>query len=286
MIQEDSINTSLARYSIPPRKLIRRQRRKIRRLIQSASIRFESWDEDRTEPAEELLIDAATYNVEPVFDLKRANQEQIAKPDKYLISPKGAFAYQNRVLHAGFPLTLYGHGNVLFSDDVTIPMLIDMYRDRHGDNFGDEVPKANRVYHGNVWMSLTPNEMISLRDGVEAAKGTVVIGGLGLGWFLGKVCEKESVDRVIVVESSQELLDWYGYDICKKHPKVTDVICDDIYNQLDRHGGEAVHLLDIWPTQICSNTDLDFIRAKRRLGERLWGWGFNSRLSSMLRIGA
>ena len=77
-----------------------------------------------------------------------------------------------------------------------------MNRDRHCYCFETEIPEGNRVYHGNVWMSLTPNEMISQRDGIEAAKGTVVIGGLGLGWFLRKVCEKESVDRVIVVDSS------------------------------------------------------------------------------------
>ena len=66
----------------------------------------------------------------------------------------------------------------------------------------------------------------------------------------------------------------------QRRKKVTDVVCDDIYNQLERHGDEAVHLLDIWPTQLCSNEDLQFIRAKRRLGNRLCGWGFNPSVST------
>jgi spermidine synthase len=56
-------------------------------------------------------------------------------------------------------------------------------------------------------MSMTPAEMLTQRSGVQAAEGTVVLGGLGLGWLLRKVCEKQSVERVIVVEQSQELLD-------------------------------------------------------------------------------
>ena len=59
---------------------------------------------------------------------------------------------------------------------------------------------------------MTPAEMLTQRSGVQAAEGTVVLGGLGLGWLLRKVCEKPSVERVIVVEKSQELLDWYGTD--------------------------------------------------------------------------
>ena len=60
------------------------------------------------------------------------------------------------------------------------------------------------------------------------------------------MCEKESVEKVIMVEKSQELPDWYGYGLCKRHPKVSDVICDDIYNQIGKHDGTTIYLLDIW----------------------------------------
>lgn len=122
-------------------------------------------------------------------------------------------------------------------------------------------------------MSLTPSEMLTQRPGVQKAHGTVVIGGLGLGWLLKKVCEKESVERVIVVEKSQELLDWYGYDLCKRHPKASDVICDDIYNQIGRHGGEAVYLLDIWLLYSDAGRDHRLSPWRRKLKKRLWAWG-------------
>ena len=123
-------------------------------------------------------------------------------------------------------------------------------------------------------MSLTPAEMLTQRPGVRRAQGTVLIGGLGLGWLLKKVCEKDSVDRVIVVERSQELLDWYGHDLCRKFPKVSDVICDDVYNQIGKHGASTMHLLDIWLLLSDSSRDRRLLPFRRRLKSR-FGHGGN-----------
>ena len=192
------------------------------------------------------------------------------------MSSGGTFGYQNRILPGGTPLRIYGKevGFVYWTDDVIIPMLIDMKRQAlTGVPFSEDVSEQDRIRYGAVWMSLTPMEMLTQRGAIRAATGTVVIGGLGLGWLLRKVCEKETVERVIVVEKSQELLDWYGHAQCKKHDKVTDVICDDIYKQLGKHGADARYLLDIWPTFSGSRRDWRLAAAKRRLGKRLWAWG-------------
>jgi len=123
-------------------------------------------------------------------------------------------------------------------------------------------------------MSMTPAEMLTQRSGVQAAEGTVVLGGLGLGWLLRKVCEKPSVERVIVVEKSQELLDWYWTDLCKRYGKVSDVICDDVYNQIGKHGAKVKYLLDIWLRFGQARRDSRFKALKRKLKKRLWGWGY------------
>ena len=260
--------------TIPPRRALKRARKQCRRMCESVALPVAiRWDEQLALTGKHF-IDAKTFPFEPIFDIPSAKLEQIGDADKYVVSPERTCAYQNRVLHYGTPLELHGHGYVMFSDDVVIPMLIDMNRDHNGDSFPEKTEERERVYFGNVWMSLTPNEMWSQRDGIEIARDTVVIGGLGLGWFLRQVCEKESVEKVIVVDASNDLLDWYGYDLCAQLPKVTDVICDDIYRQVGRHGDDAIYLLDIWPTQDAVNDDEDFIAAKQRLGNRLWGWGW------------
>lgn len=235
---------------VPPRKQLKRCRKKRRNKFESATLpRPEPWDENTTSMADDLYLDATTFAIEPLFKITSAKQEQITDSDKYVVSPNGAFAYQNRILHVGTPLALHGHGHVIFSDDVTIPILVDLTRDTEGNEFPETVSEAERVYCGNVWMSLTPNEMMSQRSGIEAGKGTVV------------------------VERSQELLEWYGYDLCAEYPKITNVICDDIYTQIGRHADDAVYLLDIWPTQEGADSDRRFQRFKMELGDRLWGWG-------------
>lgn len=265
------------KWTVRPSKELKRYRKRLRRACHDelAQCKVVSWNEDTTEFASQLVIDAESFSVDPVFDTPPAKLEHLANRNRYAVSPNETFAYQNRICHVGTPLQLHGHGYAFFTDDVTLPTLIDLNRDSKGTPFSAITDQGTRVALGNIWMSVTPNEVMSQRSGIEAAEGTVVVGGLGLGWFVRKVCEKACVERVIVVEQSQELLDWYGYDLCAKHSKVSDVICDDIYNQLGSHGSDATYLLDIWPTQEAVNSDQRFIHWKSNFGERLWGWGWH-----------
>jgi hypothetical protein len=83
------------------------------------------------------------------------------------------------------------------------------------------------------------------------------------------------VERVVVVDRSQELLDWYGSRMCGRFDKVREVICDDIYNQLDRHGLAARYLLDIWHLYSGAADDDRLALFRRRLRRRLWAWGMD-----------
>lgn len=251
----------------------RYEARRNRRPDIAAVVPVETWDEDRTPFRPLLYLDAATYRPQPLFDIPSSDQDGNGP---YLVSPSGHFAYRNRILPVNGALTMYeGHrqGIVAWNGDVVIPMLQDMHIERiTGNKMPDTLPQTTRAERGAVWMSLTPMEMISQRSGVQAASRTVVVGGLGMGWFLRKVCEKPEVEKVVVVEHSQDLLDWYGYDLCSKQDKVADVICGDVYDQIGKHG-DAKYLLDIWLNYFDVRKDTRFKQAKRELGSRLWGWG-------------
>jgi hypothetical protein len=235
----------------------------------------EHWDEDTTPFRRLLHLEANTYRVDTLFSLPPAQADCFT--ENYVVSPGGHFAYRNRILPGGMPLRLFGKDQamVVWNGDVVIPILLDMTVDsRFGGKFPATATRDERAKWGEVWMSMTPAEMLSQRRGVQAAEGTVVLGGLGLGWLLRKVCEKPSVERVLVVEKSQELLDWYGMDLCQRYRKVSDVICDDVYNQIGQHGAKVKYLLDIWPTFGQAQGDGRFKGLKRKLKKRLWGWGF------------
>jgi hypothetical protein len=237
--------------------------------------KYEAWDEDVTPFRHALRLDAASYQTDLVFDIPPA-----AWPEggEFVVSPRGNFAYQNRTVPEGQPLALYGRqqGMVVWNGDVIVPTLIDLNRRCDtGDRFGPGTPVGDRVQGGAVWMSLTPMEMMTQRGGVRAARCTVVLGGLGLGWLLRKVCEKPEVERVVVVEKSQELLDWYGFRMCGRFGKVTEVVCDDVYNQLGKHGLAARYLLDIWHLYTGAADDYRLSHFRRRLKRRLWAWGLD-----------
>jgi hypothetical protein len=244
-------------------------------LTKRATEGCEAWDEDATPFKHVLRLDADSYHPGFIFDIPPASWPECAE---FLVSPKRNLAYQNRIVPEGQPLHLYGKqkGIVVWNGDVAIPTLIDLKRQAHtGERFAESTSVTDRVQSGAIWMSLTPMEMMTQRSAVKKASHTVVLGGLGLGWLLRKVCEKPDVERVIVVEKSQEMLDWFGYRMCGQFEKVVEVICDDIYRQLGKHGVAARYLLDIWHTVSGAADDYRLDPFRRTLKRRLWAWGLD-----------
>lgn len=128
----------------------------------------------------------------------------------------------------------------------------------------------------NVWMSLTPAEMLSQRSGIRFAQGTVVLAGLGMGWLLDKICAKRNVREVIVVEKSQDLMDWYGYRLCEDQYKVSKVIVDDIYNVVDQFDPKTHRFLfDIWAGYGDAGLDEKYLHFLGQPNVQSWGWGLD-----------
>ncbi len=217
----------------------------------------EPWHEDRTRFKPELILQGKTYHMPPLFEVPAYPADPEQTPKNHLLhSPHGEFAYMNRLWKRGQGIPLLQNrrtGIVVWDQDVVIPVLLD------GRTLA-------------VWMSLTPMEVFTLREGISLAKGTVIIGGLGMGYLLRKVCEKTTVERVIVVEQSRELLEWFGNSLCAAQPKVTDVICGDAYDQLGKFGDQARYLFDIWPVYGDAAEDAKFQTAKQQF-RFVWGWG-------------
>lgn len=225
--------------------------------LEKAAQIAEPWNEDSTKFKPVLVLQGESYHPTPLFDIAPYPADPDATPEEHLVrSPRGEFAYMNRIWRRGQAIPLIQNrreGMVYWDQDVVIPVLLN----------GRDL---------SVWMSLTPMETFTLREGISLAKGTVVIGGLGMGYLLRKVCEKPNVQRVIVVEQSRELLEWFGNRICAEQPKVTDVICGDAYQQLGKFDVETRYLFDIWPMYEDAIADPTF-RAAKQKHRHLWGWG-------------
>lgn len=82
---------------------------------------------------------------------------------------------------------------------------------------------------GNEWMTLTPVDLDTCEEAIEAAHGKVVTFGLGLGYYAYMVSEKEEVDSVTVVEMSEDVIRLFKTHILPQMPnrhKIKIVNCD------------------------------------------------------------
>lgn len=181
------------------------------------------------------------------------------------------FFYCNRVLPRGRSLKTIDptgeiNGHVFFDNDVATPVLFEM------DSDGEQ----------RVWMGLTPMEILTQRPGLYMAEGRVVVGGLGLGWFLDAVCQKPEVTEVVLVEKDEALMHWLRPAVEAAYPaiaaKCKTWIVSDVYDFMEKEKPEdrdrTRYLLDIWPAFGDCQDDERFQRWTKLLpSSHLWGWG-------------
>ena len=239
----------------------------------------EHWDESRTAFKNRLVLHGETYRVEALFDtVPMAHDVTTAAYDdpRVRFSPSRDFCYMRRVLPPGTGSALpiadgRRRGHVWWTTDVLIPILANSKPVQVGGRTMADVGTY-------TWMSLTPLEFFTLRYGVQAAQGDVMIGGVGLGWLLGRVCAKDSVRRVRVVDLSPELVEWFRPAIERAYPAVVtksvEWVVDDAWNHIDCFGADTCNLMDIWPNYADAKHDqaVKRVRAERN-PKRLWCWG-------------
>lgn len=215
----------------------------------------------------ELNLVGATYrpfNAFPELAPSDAPVDALG-PAERADSPTGLFRYCIRLHRAGKRLlTWWGAqtGSVIFDSDVPIPAIFQRREGERG------------VWNESPWMSLTPAELLTLREGTRLAKGRVVIAGLGLGHQLIEVSRRLQVKEVILVELSQELVDFYLPRIrphLKKSRRLT-VIVGDAFEVLPTLQAD-VALVDVFPNYGGNEPAMQELRRRCPKIKKLWGWG-------------
>ena len=72
--------------------------------------------------------------------------------------------------------------------------------------------------NGREWMTVTPNEINTMKKPVEKAHGRVLTYGLGLGYFAFMASCKEDVSSVTVVEREDEIIKMFSHHILPQLP--------------------------------------------------------------------
>lgn len=200
---------------------------------------------------------------------------------KYTVRCPGTnFYYANKTLPLSYSLPnamdRKRDGRAFFDGPVVCPVL-----------FEQKGPEED--FRQEVWMGLTPMEMLTQKAGIDRARGRCVVGGLGLGWFLKEIAAKPEVTAIEVVDINPSLINWIRPRVEELYPevarKVTGWIPADVYKyvvwdlQVKGHTearwakDDTCYLLDIWPSLGDADYDHTFVQLEQVLGSRLWGWG-------------
>lgn len=252
-------------FLMDPAQLAARERQRAA-YVQARCSRAVPWDEN-LKWSPELNLLAHTYSVRSLFDVPAAsnNDPNLAPPDEVAVSPCGRWLYMDKVLPKGGQLhCVQGskRGTVLFDGPVKIPALHEA--------------RPTGCWDQSPWMSLTPQELITLRPGTKRAKGRTIVAGLGLGHQLIEVSRRKHVTSLVLVERDRSLVDWL---LPKVEPHLgrprndIEVVVGDAYVELPKLGPADVALLDIFPRYGNNSPGRDEVRRTCPEIKFVWAWG-------------
>ena len=101
---------------------------------------------------------------------------------------------------------------------------------------------------GREWMSLKPNELVTMRRPIARAHGDIAVYGLGLGYYAFMASEKEEVASVTVVERDENVLRLFADTLLPQFPhrgKITLVHADAFDYAKENHAHDFV-FADLW----------------------------------------
>lgn len=84
--------------------------------------------------------------------------------------------------------------------------------------FDVEFPFPAILEDGIEWMTITPNEVETMREPIAKSHGKVLTLGLGLGYFAFHASQKPEVERVVVVERSRDVIDIFRTYLLPQFP--------------------------------------------------------------------
>lgn len=64
--------------------------------------------------------------------------------------------------------------------------------------------------NNRIWMTITPNEIETMKEDIDKAFGNVLTFGLGLGYYAYMISEKEQVESITVVETNQDVINLFN----------------------------------------------------------------------------
>ncbi len=170
-------------------------------------------------------------------------------PEKYLSNPY----YQTIKSRKG------RKGDILLTYDKYLPRQGFVYDEisLNGKHFRESTPfgyfEKEFKYlaikeNDKTWMSVTPHEINTMKEGIDEAKGNVITLGLGLGYYAFVVSNKENVNKVTIIEMNEKIIDLFKKEILPlfPHKEKIEIIQTDAFKFLDEQFDADYLYADLW----------------------------------------
>ncbi len=136
--------------------------------------------------------------------------------------------------------------------------------------FKEEFKFPAVLENGVEWMTVTPNEIETMREPIANARGRVLTLGLGLGYFAFHASQKENVESVTVIERDEKVIALFKEHLLEQfpHKEKIHIIKDDAFSFLKNMQIDSVDYLfaDLWHD---ASDGLEmYLRIKRIVKER------------------
>lgn len=142
------------------------------------------------------------YWVKPSFrlsDVKRYEEDPYYKAVPFQGETRGRWCYARETI---LPGELFVEGDMLLTNAGRVLPQLAFFTEKY------TFPAV--FENGRDWMSLAPNETVTLQKPIAEAYGRVLTYGLGLGYYAFMTARKKEVSSVTVVEREQKAIDLFN----------------------------------------------------------------------------
>ncbi len=180
---------------------------------------------DTTESREDRRLEAEYF----LPGLSRLEPKTYAS-DPYLLEirfPKEKFGRWEMGLRSYQPYEPFvWRDPILFPDLREVPQI---------GYFDGEFPFPAILENGIEWMTVTPNEIETMREPIDRSRGNVLTLGLGLGYYLFHVLRREEVTAVTVVERDPTVISLFREHLLPQfpHPEKLRILQADAFAYLE-----------------------------------------------------
>ena len=100
----------------------------------------------------------------------------------------------------------------------------------------------------NIWMSLNPNEIETMKPYIEKAQGNILVLGLGMGYVPFMMALKDNVKSITIIEKDPDIISLFNsliYPSFKNKEKIK-IVQDDAINYVKRNNRYDYIFADLW----------------------------------------